>query len=133
METSANTMYIAKDCNINGNINSTGNVTIDGQVEGTISIQGDLVIGEGAKIRAEIEADNVEIRGDVQGKMTVRSLLSIFPTGSLVGDIMTKNLKIERGAKFMGTCTHSDEKADEKESSEGKFGFKPIIYNRLAK
>lgn len=134
-QSSADVMYIAKNCNINGNINSAGNVTIEGQVEGTISIKGDLIIGEEAKIKADIEAENVQIRGEVYGKITVHSLLEVSPTGTLVGDIITKHLKIERGAKFIGTSTHSDERAAEtpQEVNDSKFGFKPIIYNRLAK
>lgn len=132
---SADIMYIAKNCTIKGNISSAGNVTIDGQVEGAISIKGDLVIGEDAKVKADIEAENVEIKGEVSGKLTVQSLLGISESGSLVGDIITKNLRIDRGAKFIGTSTHSDERAVDppNDSNDSKFVFKPIIYNRLAK
>lgn len=128
-------MYIAKDCNINGTISSTGNVTIDGQVEGNLRVKGELIIGEGAKIKADIEAQTVQIKGEVNGKLTVSSLLEICSTGSLTGDIITRHLKIDRGAKFIGTSTHSDEnyKESSNDSEEAKAGFKPIIYNRLAK
>lgn len=132
---SADVMYIANNCNINGTINSSGNVTIEGQVEGTLSVKGDLIIGEQAKVKADIEAENIQIKGEVQGKIIVHSLLEVSPTGILVGDIITKHLKIDRGAKFIGTSTHTDEKTIEnpKEPKESKFGFKPVIYNRLAK
>lgn len=128
-------MYIAKDCKINGTITSTGNVTIDGQVEGILQIKGELIIGEGAKIKADIEAENVQVKGEVNGKLTVSSLLEICSTGSLIGDIITKHLKIDRGARFIGTSTHSDKASSEgsNEQEDSKTGFKPIIYNRLAK
>lgn len=134
-------MYIAKNCHINGEIKSSGNVTIDGQVEGTIHIKGDLIIGQEGKIKADIHAENIYIKGEANGKVMAKSLLEISSTGSLYGDVNTRFIKIEQGAKFIGTSTHLDrtetemdnDSAQDKDSKDSKLSFKPIIYNRLVK
>lgn len=125
-------MYIAHNCEIKGEIVSSGNVTVDGKAEGKISIKGNLIVGESGMIKADIEADNVEIKGQVHGKMTVKNLLDINSTGVLHDDITTQFLKIDQGAKFIGKSTHPDAET-EKNSNDSKFAFKPIVYNRLAK
>ena len=137
---SENGVYIAKDRQITGEIKSATSVTIDGQVEGSIVIKGDLVVGENGKVKSDIEAQNVFIKGEVHGKIIARDLLEISPNGSVFGDITSKFLKIDQGAKFIGSSTHSDEIPAESseppqdtESGGPKLSFKPIIYNRLAK
>jgi len=133
MDNTNTDMYIANNCHIKGGITSSGNVTIDGQVEGNIVIEGDLVIGHEANVKADIEAMNVHIKGEVQGKITAKSLLEMSSTGRLNGDIHTKYLKIDQGARFVGTSMHPDEEQSESGQNDSKFGFKPTVYNRLAK
>ncbi len=132
LNNSSKDMYIAPTCEIKGEIVSSGNVTVDGKVEGKISIKGNLIVGESGITNADIEADNVEIKGNVVGKITVTNLLDVNSTGVLHGDISTKFLKIDQGAKFIGKSTHPDSEAD-KNSNDTKFAFKPIVYNRLVK
>jgi len=138
-EMSENGVYIAKDCQITGDIKSATNVTIDGQVEGSIIIKGDLIVGESGKVKSDIEAQNVYVKGEIHGKVTARNLLEISPSGSVFGDITTKFLKIDQGAKFIGASSHSedtsaeDEPPKEAEQNGTRFTIKPIIYNRLAK
>jgi len=98
--------YIAPDCEIKGSFTSKGNVRIDGQIEGTIKVDGDLTVGQNAVIKADIEAQNVSIAGEVRGNIKTRDLLEIGSSAKLFGDIVVKQLKIEQGARFIGSSSY---------------------------
>jgi len=74
---------------------------IDGVVEGTIELTGNLVITESAKVRAEIKASNMSIAGAVQGNITANRV-EILDTGRVWGDLTVKSLLVNEGAYFRG-------------------------------
>jgi cytoskeletal protein CcmA (bactofilin family) len=100
--------YLASDCEINGSFTAKGDVRIDGKVEGTISVAGNLVISQTAHLKADIEAQTVCIAGEVHGNVKAKELLELSPTARLYGDINCQNLKIEQGAHFVGASTSVD-------------------------
>jgi cytoskeletal protein CcmA (bactofilin family) len=148
-----NDMYVAKECKITGKINSRVNVVIDGELEGTIETKGNLIVGPYGKVTAEIFAVNARIQGEVHGNITVENLLEIASTAVVYGDIKTKLLQIEQGAKFIGKSQNYGQQEDitelesnleteyESELSDNpvlleakkksKLSFKPIVYNRM--
>lgn len=95
--------YIAADCEISGKVTLKGNARIDGKVEGTISISGDLIIGTSAVLKAAIEANTVSVSGEVRGDITAKDKLELSSSARLHGDIYTQQLKIDSGAHFIGT------------------------------
>ena len=84
---------------IEGNLSSDGNVRIDGNV---ISINGNLTIGESAKIVGEVLATNITLGGYIEGKVNASENLRLEAKSSLKGDLITKRLVIEEGARFDG-------------------------------
>lgn len=78
---------------------------IDGQFEGKIEASGDLIVGEGGQIEAEITARRVFISGTVRGSIHARERLEITAAGQVVADIRAPSLSIEDGACFEGRCT----------------------------
>ncbi len=105
---SSNVTYIAEDCEIKGSIESNGNARVDGKVEGTISIAGDLVIGQTAVLQANLEAQTISISGEVHGNVKAKDLLELASTSRLYGDINTKQLKIDQGARFVGSSNYEE-------------------------
>lgn len=101
--------FIAADCQITGSLNVKGNARIEGQVDGNIQASGDLTIGPGAVINANIEAQTVSIAGEVRGDIKTTDVLELASTARLYGDIWTRHLKIEQGAHFVGTSQSLDE------------------------
>lgn len=81
---------------------STGSVRIDGRYEGQVDIEGDLVIGTGAEVVADIKARNITISGNVNGNVVAGEKMEILSTGVLNGDAKGKSLVIEEGACFNG-------------------------------
>lgn len=97
---------ISGDLAVTGTLNSTGDVQIDGIVEGDVRSVG-LVIGERAEIHGEIWAEDVTVRGKVIGRIRARKVL-LSATSHVEGDILHEAFAVEAGAFFEGNCRHSD-------------------------
>jgi cytoskeletal protein CcmA (bactofilin family) len=105
VSTNTNVTYLAEDCELKGSFISKGNARIDGRIEGTVSVAGDLVIGQSAVLKANIEAQTISLAGEIRGNVKAYDLLDLGPTARLYGDINTKQLKIDQGARFVGAST----------------------------
>jgi len=90
---------------IKGNIQSEGDIRIDGTLIGTIKSKGKVVVGSTGTVEGEITCENADISGTVKIKITVSDVLLLKPTAKLTGDIVTSKLAIESGATFSGTCS----------------------------
>ena len=102
---------ISADMIIRGEIRSEGEVQFDGEIDGDIYAKG-LVIGEGAVVRGEVIAEKVKVAGTVEGR--VRATRVELTASSIVkGDIVHTALMIEAGARFEGSCRHSDDPLNE--------------------
>ena len=95
---------IGSGTQINGDINSTGDVRIDGTLTGNISLNGRLVIGPNGKIEGNVTCQNADVSGEIKGKITVSEILALKNTAKILGDIATGKISIEPGAIFTGTC-----------------------------
>jgi cytoskeletal protein CcmA (bactofilin family) len=91
-----------------GDVQSDGGVRIDGIFEGTVDITGNLVIGEGAKVVADISANNISISGAIKGNIT-GNRVEILETGRVWGDLTINSLLLNEGAYLRGqTMMHGD-------------------------
>ena len=92
-----------------GTINGSGGVRIEGTFEGTIFLQGLLVVGETGKVTCEnIRAANVIVAGAVKGCITAQKV-EIRSTGRVWGDIITTAFATEEGAFLRGQIRMEDE------------------------
>ena len=96
---------------IHGEIETKGDIRIDGTVIGTINIMGKLVLGDSGKIEGEITCKNAEILGHIEGEIKVSELLSLKSTSGLKGDIITNKISIEPGATISGTINMDQSKS----------------------
>jgi cytoskeletal protein CcmA (bactofilin family) len=97
---------ISADLTVTGALNSTGDMQIDGIVEGDVRSAG-LVVGERAEIHGEIWAEDVTVRGKVVGRIRAHKVL-LSATSHVEGDILHEAFAVEAGAFFEGNCRHSD-------------------------
>ncbi|HPV55912.1 MAG TPA: polymer-forming cytoskeletal protein, partial [Tenuifilaceae bacterium] len=88
----------------NGDINSNGDLRIDGTLIGNLTVKGKVVVGETGKIKGEITCKNSDISGTIEGKVTVQELLSIKSSARINGDLYVGKLAIEPGSMFTGYC-----------------------------
>jgi len=89
---------------ITGDVNSNGDIRIDGTLTGNLITKGKVVIGETGKVKGEITCKNSDVSGVIEGKIVVSQLLSLKISAKVNGDIQTNKLAIEPGSKFTGNC-----------------------------
>lgn len=98
---------LSSDLHVKGNIRTTGDINIEGQVEGDIRAHL-LTIGESATIKGEVTADDVVVNGRVVGR--VRGLkVRLSSSARVEGDIIHKTIAIESGAHFEGSVQRQDD------------------------
>ena len=98
---------LSADLTVTGNLKTTGDIQVEGTVEGDIRAHL-LTVGESATIRGEVVADDIVVNGRVQG--TVRGLkVRLTSTARVEGDIIHKTIAIESGAQFEGTVQRQDD------------------------
>ncbi len=99
---------IGPNAHFRGDIVSEGGVRVDGIFEGTIETTGNLVIGESAKVIADIHANNVSVSGAVKGNI-FGNRVEILETGRVWGDLTVSSLLLNEGAYLRGQTTmHAD-------------------------
>ncbi|MDH5531016.1 MAG: polymer-forming cytoskeletal protein [Paracoccaceae bacterium] len=98
---------LSADLTIVGNLKTTGDIQVEGTVEGDIRAHL-LTVGESATIKGEIVADDVVVNGRVVGR--VRGLkVRLTSTARVEGDIIHKTIAIESGAHFEGSVQRQDD------------------------
>lgn len=109
---------ISKGTTIKGNVSASGDFRLDGVLQGNITLNGKLVVGESGNITGNVVCQNANIIGQVVGNITVQELLALHSTAHVKGDIIINKLSIEPGAQFSGTCRMLDEVRKEKQQEQ---------------
>jgi cytoskeletal protein CcmA (bactofilin family) len=95
---------LGKNVTIKGQIFAREDLTIDGEVEGTVECQEHrLTIGPNARVQAGLKAREIIIHGSIQGNVDATDKIDIKKEAKLVGDIKTSRIVIEDGAYFKGS------------------------------
>lgn len=97
--------FLSTDVEIKGTVKFTNDLVVDGKIEGEITSDGNLTVGENARIKAEIKTATVVIYGKVHGNITAAERVELKASAEVVGDIKAKSLAIEAGAIFVGKST----------------------------
>lgn len=94
---------LGKGSEFEGKLTFEGQVRIDGKYSGQIQTKDLLVIGEGARVTADISAGTVVVNGTVEGTIRATTLVELHPPARVKGTIETPALAIEKGVIFEGT------------------------------
>ena len=103
---------ISKALKITGELESTEDIQIDGQIEGDVRGVG-VKIGQNAKVKGTVYGDDVELAGTVEGKIEAKKVL-ISGTARMTGDIWHQDIKVESGAYINGNLKPELGKSDTK-------------------
>ncbi|MBU0597791.1 polymer-forming cytoskeletal protein [Patescibacteria group bacterium] len=96
---------IGPSVKVEGNFSSEGNITVEGVVHGTLKTKHNLKIGSKAKVKAEVEANDLFLSGEIRGNVKVLGKAKLTQSAKIFGNLDTKILTIEEGAIMNGKCT----------------------------
>jgi cytoskeletal protein CcmA (bactofilin family) len=107
------TAWIGKGVTIKGDVVSAEDLMIDGQVEGTVTLNANsLTVGAGAAIQGELHARTVTVGGAVTGRVSASERIEIRETGRVDGDIQAPRLVVREGAVLRGRIETGAAKQD---------------------
>lgn len=103
-EISNSSNNIGKGTFLEGNIETYGNIRIEGKIIGNVKSKSKVALGNSSHVQGNIMAQNADIEGEVKGRLEVAELLVLKSTAVINGDIITGKLVVEPGATFNGSC-----------------------------
>lgn len=95
---------IGKGTVLEGNIETSGNIRIEGKIIGNLKSKSKVALGTSSMVDGNVSAQNADIEGTVKGKVEIADMLVLKSTAAVHGDISTGKLVVEPGAAFNGTC-----------------------------
>ena len=101
---------ISSGVKLEGKITTSGSIRVDGVIQGDILSQSNVTVGEHGEVNGQINAAVITIGGKVIGSVNAKEKLVLEAKGHLKGDIVTKILVVEAGARFDGKSNMGDSK-----------------------
>lgn len=105
---------VGQGTTLEGTITGQGSLRIDGGLDGDISYEGDVIVGESAEVDATIRARHVTVAGEVRGNVEVQGRCEILNGGILIGDVVSEQLVIEEGGILDGRSSMTHDRAPSK-------------------
>jgi cytoskeletal protein CcmA (bactofilin family) len=94
---------ISQGIRIKGEVTGSEDLFIDGVVEGKLNLaNGSLTIGPHGQVKADVNAREVIVHGQIEGKVSGRDKVALLGTGQINGEVQTERLAIEEGASLRG-------------------------------
>src|SRR5262245_40059531 len=100
----ATSAFLGKGSKVTGKIALDGPGRIEGQVEGEVTAQDTLTIGEGAVVNATVNGTSIVVHGRITGDITARARLELKAGSKVFGNVRAPSLVIQEGATFEGQC-----------------------------
>lgn len=101
---------ISKALKITGQLESTEDIQIDGEIDGDVRGVG-VKIGQNAKVKGTVYGDEVELAGAIEGKIEAKKVI-LTGTARMTGDVVHQDIKIESGAYVSGNLRPENARTD---------------------
>ena len=88
----------------NGTLRVEGSMIIHGEVEGSITCTGELVVGKTGRIKADLDVGSAVVGGWVEGRISAKERVELQTDSHLKGDVHAKSFVIQDGCFFQGNC-----------------------------
>ncbi|MCB9251801.1 MAG: polymer-forming cytoskeletal protein [Flavobacteriales bacterium] len=95
---------VGEGTEIQGDINSAGDIRIDGLVKGNVSTKAKMVLGTTGRIEGEVNANSGDVSGYIKGNLIITDMLFLKSSGHIDGNITTSKMIVESGGEFNGNC-----------------------------
>lgn len=108
-------IVLGKTSSMHGTLKGSGIARMDGVFEGNVDVEGDLFVGTNANLIAEIKVQNITVSGKITGNIVAQNKVELLSTAKVIGDIVSKSIVIEEGARFTGRSQSLDDLAEGKQ------------------
>ena len=98
----ADNCTIGPQIKINGRLSGDEDVLVQGTIEGTIALNSGLTVDEGGRVVADVEAEQISVRGYMEGEIVAREIVHLLAGSTVTGNIRAPRINIEEGARFRG-------------------------------
>lgn len=99
---SSDNCLIGPGITVNGRLTGDADVSVEGRVEGTVSLNSHLAVAEEGTVVAEIDVDSITVEGTVDGDIVAQETVRLAPGCNVTGNVRAPRVNIEEGAKFKG-------------------------------
>ena len=101
---------LVAETKVEGKLFAASDIRIDGELIGTLTCKGRVIIGPGGKVDGDIQCQNAVIEGTFNGVLEVTEVLNVRETARIEGDVNTGKLVVQPGAIFNVTCSMGSQK-----------------------
>ena len=95
---------LASDIEFEGEVTLKKPLMIKGVFSGNIESESALSIEEGARVKANVKTDSLVIKGSLEGNVDASDVVRLFPSGKLLGDVVSPQVVLDSGCYFTGNC-----------------------------
>ena len=95
---------IGKGTTLKGDLETFGNIRLEGKMMGNLKTKSKLIVGHSSEIEGNVTAQNADVEGQITGNIEVSEILTLKGSAVIIGDISTNKLVVETGAVFNGGC-----------------------------
>lgn len=117
---------IGKGSSITGNLRINGFVRLDGDINGNLETDGNIIIGDGARIKGDVKAKAVIVGGIVVGNILAQESIKLLSDSAVLGDIISRKVQIEDKATFHGHCISIKDEEQFQKTSDAYLESKAI-------
>ena len=101
-----NDLFIPDGVTFVGSINVPGVAKINGDISGEINCK-ELEVGPKGNIKGKVQAQEIQVHGQLENDINCNGLVKIFKTGKVSGKLSYLEIDIERGGQFVGVMSHT--------------------------
>lgn len=96
------TLVVGRGISLQGNVQDAERLVVEGTIEATMINAAELVIANGGMFKGEVQVDDAEVAGTIDGTLTVRNTLVVRASGKLLGTARCRRLQVEDGGQITG-------------------------------
>lgn len=108
---------ISHGVKVEGKVSSNGSIRLDGTIQGDIICQGNVTIGDQGEVYGKVNGVSITIGGKVEGEINAKEKLMLESKANLKGDVFTRILVVEAGARFDGKSNMGDSRVSTESTS----------------
>jgi cytoskeletal protein CcmA (bactofilin family) len=102
---------------VEGELETEGDIQINGWFKGDVATSGDVIIGDHAEVKANVSGNNIYVAGSVHGNLLATEKIEIYETGRVTGNVEAHGLVIEPGGLLTGKSIMKAEEVEQPDAA----------------